>query len=188
MKRSQTRRAHKFWTHAEEKTLSRFWGVLSARQLGGRLGRSVDAIISRANRMGLGPPSRGTKALTALCRESGYNPGQIRYAIQNLGMVLHHKLDMRRTDAPGIYRQYAISFDQEEAVLAYLARHPDGERIYCHQPGHRTRLGQWGVGDKPPACLGCARTDRRHQARGLCGTCHMRQYRRQKRAAARNPT
>ena len=181
MKQSQTQRAHKHWTTAEEKTLSQLWGVLSAKQLGQRLNRSIDSVISRSTRMKLGPPSRGTKALTTLCRESGYHPGQIRYAIHNLGMLLQHKLDMRRPGTESHYRQYAISFEQEEAILAYLAKHPDGERVYCNQPGHRTKLGQWGVGNKPPACIECNRTDRIHRAHGMCGTCHMRQYRRQKR-------
>lgn len=182
------RRACRHWTAAEEKTLSQLWGVLSAKNLGERLGRSVDAIISRANRMGLGAPSRGTKALTTLCRETGYHPGQIRYAMRNLDMNLQFKVDMRRPGQESVYRQYAITFEQEEAILAYLAQHPDGERVYCNQPGHRTKLGQWGVGDKPPACLVCHRTDRIHRAHGMCGTCHMRLYRRQKREAARNPT
>ena len=130
-------------------------------------------------------PHGGTKSLYQLCRESGYHPNQIRYALKNLGMALQHKFDTRHPKQRKVYRQYAISFEQEEAIIAYLAKHPDGERVYCNAPGHRTKTGEWGVGNKPPCCLDCGRADRKHRGRGLCGTCLMRDLRRKKTEAQR---
>ena len=178
------KRANRHWTPAEKKMLALLWGTMSVVPLSKKLGRSVDSIVNRARQMGLGSPSRGTKPLNQLCRESGYHPKQIRYALKNLGMALQYKFDTRHPKEPRIYRQYAISFEQEEAILAYLAKHPDGSPVYCNAPGYRTKQGQWGVGNKPPACLDCGRTDRPHRGRGFCSSCHMRDLRR-KRAEAR---
>lgn len=168
------KRANRHWTPAEKKMLALLWGTMSVVPLSKKLGRSVDSIVNRARQMGLGSPSRGTKPLNQLCRESGYHPKQIRYALKNLGMALQYKFDTRHPKEPRVYRQYAITFDQEEAILAYLAKHPDGSPVYCNAPGYRTKEGQWGVGKKPPACLDCKRTDRPHRGHGLCGTCHTR--------------
>lgn len=52
-------RANRHWTPAEEKMLTLLWGSMSIVPLSKKMGRSVDAIVGRANRMGLGSPSRG---------------------------------------------------------------------------------------------------------------------------------
>lgn len=161
-----------FWTEEETRLLSFLWGSVATRTISRRLGRTVTAVVDKAYRMGLGRPSRGTKSLNRLCRETGYHPQQIRYAITNLGLMLQHTPDTRLPSAkPRQYRHHAITFEQEEAILDYLKQHPDGERVYCTTPGHRTKQGVWGVGNKPAACLRCQRTDRPHRGKGFCGTC-----------------
>lgn len=42
------------------------------------------------------------------------------------------------------------------------------------------RGGVWGDGTKPTACLHCARTDRPHVSRGLCGACWQRDWRKRR--------
>ena len=171
-------RQFKRWSEEELSLLSFLWGSVSTKIISRRLGRTVTAILNMAYRLDLGPPSRGMKSLNRFCRETGYHPQQVRYALLNLGLMLHHTPDTRPPDSgPRKYRHHAITFEQEEAILEYLSKHPDGEPVYCNQAGHKTKQGVWGVGNKPERCLDCQRTDRPHRGHGLCGTCHRRSLR-----------
>jgi hypothetical protein len=171
------RRSHKHWSEDEDKQLLFFWGTMTVATLAAKLDRSPFAVVSRATKLKLGSPSRGTKSMNQFCRETGYFPRQIHVVMKNLGMLAQYKIDTDPSRKRFQFRQFAISFDQEEAILEYLRKHPDSERIYCELPGYRTKMGKWGVGNKPPACLDCNRNDRPHRARGLCGACVMRQLR-----------
>ena len=46
---------HAGWTKAEEQFLQDQWGVMSIPAIAKRLNRSVEAVIVRKNRLGLGP-------------------------------------------------------------------------------------------------------------------------------------
>ena len=183
-RQGQHKRAHKRWSGAEDRLLTMLWGTVATKTVAKKLTRSTFSVVSRSTRLGLGSPSRGTKSMAQFCRETGYFPRQIHCVLKNLGLTPHHKIDTSPGKKNRVYRQFAITFEQEEAILAYFRKHPDGERIYCTLPGYRTKTGQWGVGNKPPVCHGCKRNDRPHRARGLCGACHMREFRYRREAAA----
>jgi len=171
-------RSKKYWTEEEVHILERLWGTFSVKTIGKRIGRTDVAVVTKACLLKLGPPGRGTKRMTVLCRESGYHPHQIQYAAKNLGLELQYSADTRIQDRHlRQYRQYAITEEQEEEILAYLNKKPDGERLYCNAPGHRTKNGVWGVGNKPPCCDECKTTARPHRGKGLCGNCIQRRIR-----------
>lgn len=168
------RRANKRWTPNEEKILLINWGSMSISNIAKKLERSIDSVVCRSHYMKLGSPSRGTKSMKQFCQETGYYNRQVEYAATNLGITLSYRISTKNKHGKVAYRQYAISYDQEQALIKYLTNKPDGERLYCNKPGHRTKKGVWGIGNKPESCVSCKRNDKIHRARGMCGACYKR--------------
>jgi hypothetical protein len=46
------------WTPRQDSVLRQYWRQLPARTIGGRLGKTKDAVIGRARRLGLAQPAQ----------------------------------------------------------------------------------------------------------------------------------
>ena len=169
------RRACRRWRPSEDRLLVACWGDEDIEHLARRLRRTARAVSARALLLRLGPPSRETKTVDAIVRESGYSHSRIFGAVVRLGIVLERA---RRQDPrqPERVDRWAVTDEQERSILSFLAGVPDGRRLYTNR-GQRTQAGVWGVGRKPAACLGCGTTERPHRANGRCRACSAREYR-----------
>ncbi len=165
---------HRCWTKADEKQLWFFWGSFSLPTIAKKLKRSQHAVAMKARALGIGAPSRATISLSGFSRETGYSITRIRWAAEQLGLCLHRvpKSDPRQKKHP---RKFGIEEEQQQAILAFLKKVPDGQRIY-RAGGKKSAKGVWGVGQKPPGCFGCTRTDIPHYALGLCKVCYLRPF------------
>jgi hypothetical protein len=155
------------------------WGEVDIVVLAHELKRTRRSIAEYAKHLKLPAPSQQTKTLRALMRSSGYAESQIREAMARLGFEVHR---VRRTD-PKQHRfgmHWAVTKEQEAAILAFLSEHLKG-RYVRRVVGLRTARGVWGIGKKPPTCLGCQSVEKPHYARGLCTACYQRRLKQKKR-------
>lgn len=161
------------WTQEEDDQLAHWWTHLSAKKIGELIGRSEQAVINRGRVLGLGSPRGEYLSLSELERTSGYAQSTIKLAAQRLGITLRRQPVYQKAWRPkkggrrkhNYGRNYAIPREQADAVLAELARVPDGKRRQL------TYRGEWG-GPKPDKCLGCGTSERPHCAKGLCARCY----------------
>jgi hypothetical protein len=162
------------WSQAEDDRLTFFWGERDIEIVAEAIGRTPVAITKRARQLGL-TSFRGLKSMRQLVMTSGYNLETIRTAVEVLGLTLYRR---RRTeiDQRVRTRTFAITEEQEQAILRYLGSRPDGQRLFKIRDRKRTQRGVWGIGIKPPACLVCHRTDRPHCAKGECDLCYKQRY------------
>lgn len=167
------------WTEAEVAQLQERWGRYNLDTIAKRLKRSENSVVEKARRLGL--PSRRPDAMTmnAFMAKTGYSLSRIYTAVAELGLCLHPiaRTDPRQT-LRNRYRKalpLAITEEQQEAIIDFLRKVPDATRLY-KKTGKRTARGVWGIGVKPPSCLGCGRSDKPHYARGRCQTCYMRPF------------
>jgi len=160
------------WTDREDSQLAFLWGEFSLRVIARRLGRTPGAVTMHARLLKLGSPSQGTVSMNALSRISGYALSRLRQAAEDLGLCLHRVVSSDPRQSQRTHK-YAITIEQQEAILAYLARVPDAQRLFS-KTGKRTRRGVWGIGEKPPGCSICTRTDIPHYAKGMCKICYLR--------------
>lgn len=163
------------WTHDEDKRLSFLWGF-SVRSIAEQLGRTPTAVISRAMKLKLGPPSRGTHSLSSLERDTGYDRKRVRTALEHLGLLERRAVSASSSRANvrnARYNRLALDEDAVTRVVEFLSKHPDAEPLYGPN-SHRATHGVWGVGWHPPACLECNRTDRPHDCKGLCTSCYQK--------------
>lgn len=70
-----------------------------------------------------------------------------------------------------------MTLAQKEKIIAFLRDKPDGVRLLA-PTGKVTPTRAWGIGKKPPACLGCGTTERPHRAGGRCMSCYQKQWKR----------
>jgi hypothetical protein len=170
---------HRLWTRGETNRLIIHWGTKDLVALAQMLGRTPQAITERAKKLHLGTQNRGTKTMQQIRRESGYELSRLWAAVDILGLVIHRglRMDPRQTKAT---HRFAVSEEQEAAILQFLGTQLDGRRLFSYR-GTRTQNGVWGVGLKPPACLSCGTSARPHCARGCCANCYARQRKRAKR-------
>jgi hypothetical protein len=162
------------WSRRDEDRLTFLWGTQDIVRIAETLGRTPAALTRRARELGLNK-FRGLRSMRQLVRTSGYNIPSIMTAAEVLGITFQRR---RRTEIEqgARTRTFAITEEQEEAILRYLGSRPDGQRLFKTRDRQRTQRGVWGIGIKPPACLGCNRTDRPHCAKGECKVCYNRRY------------
>lgn len=162
------------WTEAEIRVLRWEWGTLDTAALAKRLGRPEGGVREKARTLGLGALSQGVHSLAEVARITGYDRDRILTAARRAGLHLKRVPRGRASPKRGRKgRHYAIDHDTLERILAELAKHPDGGRLW------RTHTTEWGGryrngSAKPPACLGCGGTDRPHHSGGRCRPCYDR--------------
>ena len=164
------------WKHADDKLLSQLWGAYGIVMIARQLGRTPCSIAKRAARNKLGPSLRGSMSLGQFVTQSGYARSRIKNAASRLGLQLRRSKRMSEKIPRGGRkgkkgRRILVGDEQQDAILAYLAKIPDGEHVWSGRTGH-TRAMDWGTGGKPAACLKCAKTDRAHKAKGICKRCY----------------
>ena len=173
--RAKGGRQRERWTAEEDRLLAFLWGEFPLTTIARRLSRSVEAVRLRAHRQHLPPQRQGTHSIHDISRATGYGDTRLHGAISVLRVG-------RR--ASHLARSPWMFTDEEVAAIgAYLATIPDGEWLYVRN-GRRVRQGDWGVRQKPAACLGCQRADVRHYSNNKCKTC-FRESDRQRRADSR---
>lgn len=158
------------WTEADLKILHWEWGRCDLSVLSKRLGRSAAAIREKARLLGLGPLKRGTYSLAQIAAETGYDRGRIQTAARRAGVNLMRSPRSLKSKPGQFRRHYAIDQDSYDRILAELAKHPDGCRLW------RTRLQDWGGyyrngRPKPEACIECGSSEHPHHTRGRCVAC-----------------
>ncbi|RLA42154.1 MAG: hypothetical protein DRQ64_00230 [Gammaproteobacteria bacterium] len=163
------------WTAKEERDLLYLWGAQRTVTLAKKFGRTAYGINDKAKMLGLGPARQGKITLTAFAKMSGFNRSTIKLAAKRLNIYLRKSLrvDPRwSVQTPNTW--YAVTEEQQGVILHELLSHPDGERYRAR------RKGEW-ESREPPRCLGCAGTEIKHYALGLCTRCYDKDRRRRKR-------
>jgi hypothetical protein len=165
-------RSGRRWSEAEDAALRARWGRDHAARIGHEIGRSGDAVVTRARRLGLGAANDGHLSMNAVARETGYSLSRLWTAVRDLRLRIRRvwRTDRRRRRGS----TFSVTPEQVARIGEYLRGQPDA-RVYGSEPGKgKTKRGVWNVGRKPPCCLGCYRVDRPHFARGLCGGCYLK--------------
>ena len=134
------------WTKREDQVLIDGAGVFAIAWFERKLGRSRDAIESRARKVcGPGGLCRGTHSLRSMMRETGYTQSQVLRARTALDQK------WKRLGPRG---QYLITFEQQNEMVGWL-RHD----YWCP----RLRLY---------SCVNCGGSQRPPKGMGLCLTCY----------------
>lgn len=117
---------HSLWTDEELQRLRLVWGDVGERALREKFpGRTMAAIVMRAQRLGLPSPSQGLVSLHAAAVRAGLGDGQLRAVLDEAGVEIHRRvrLGYRRSRSKGQYRQRLVDLDAAlDAVRAWLAR------------------------------------------------------------------
>lgn len=159
------------WSADDDALLESKWAHEGIESIAALLKRSVCAVYQRAKRNNLGPAAAHRKTLGAFANETGYARSRIMGAAR--------KLRLRFTRLPRVTskptkkvnaRRLIVNEEQQEKILEYLKKIPDGERLYVKP--RVSRDGEWNQGKKPPQCLGHGGTDMPHRARGYCKSCY----------------
>ena len=88
---------HAGWTKAEEQFLQDQWGVMSIPAIAKRLNRSVEAVVVRKNRLGLGPVLFGgdyismNQLIIAVCGSNAGGNYKLKSWVENRGLPIHTK-------------------------------------------------------------------------------------------------
>ena len=161
------------WTVQELDQLEWEWTRFDIEELAKRLDRTPAGVREKARKMGLGSVKRGSYSLLEMSRKTGYDRDRILTAARRAGVNLSRVARTRSTPKGYKGRHYAISVDAWDRIVAELAKHPDGGRLWrshAHEWGGRFR----GGATKPNACLDHNGTDRQHYRRGYCRKCWRR--------------
>ena len=161
----------RLWTEGDCKFLQWEWTRFDVATLAKKLGRTPAAVREKARTLGLGSVKRGTLSLSEVEAQTGYDRGRIVTAARRAGIQLPRAPRTRNSSTKIKGRHFAIPEEAVERIVAELAKHPDGARLWrthAHEWGGRFRNGS----KKPKACLDCATSDRAHHSRGRCRRCH----------------
>lgn len=176
------------WTPAEVKYLEDNWGGCGADKIAKALDRSTHSVISMARARGLGAANRGRLTPFYIESEFGYGRERVLKACDHLKISLRRALvDAHVTGSRASRRRAYIPDERLEELLQFLAKWPDGERLFSTK-GRKTSINMWGTGGKPPACKACGRADLPHRLRGWCVKCASREAMRERRARAKELT
>ena len=160
------------WTRKDDRKLARVWGEHGIEELARIFKRTPCSIAKRAARNKLGPSLRGTLSLGRFVVESGYARSRICNAAARIGVDLLRSDRMSEKTPRGMHgRRIIVSEEQRVAILAYLAKVPDGVHVWSGRT-NKTLRTEWGTGGKPKTCRKCKKTDRAHKAKGLCIGCY----------------
>lgn len=163
------------WADRDSDYLRWHWGDKSPKRLAEELGRTVTAILCKARKLKLAPPSRGTVSLAALAKQTGYEERQIYNVARKLRINIRRVKSTYRPNGkhkPG-GGWTALTDGQIEKILAFLKTKPDVARVRQETQGKWGERGRGGF-VKPPCCDVCGRNDRPHYSNGLCKPCYDR--------------
>lgn len=174
------------WSVTDQDKLMFWWGTFKLSTIAARLNRTPWAVTQQALKLKLGAFERGNISMRKFSELSGYNRSQILKAAKRAGIKLH-----RATPGAPVRsrprRLYAITDDQQEALLKELLS-SSSTHVYIDKIGDaRTTKGRWGVGKKPAACLRCGTSSRPHVSKGLCASCYNGISKRNKKMNDTNP-
>ena len=136
------------YTAAEDQAIRIWWGLRTPAGIGAELGRTAEAIQSRAYRLHLGPQLGASMSINGTARHLGWSHPVVRRAIAGLGLAL-----------PRVGMAHAVSPAQVEAIGAWITAH-------CRMPAG------FGVGCRHLRCVVCGRDDEEHGGRGMCVRCY----------------
>lgn len=160
------------WTKGRDDALARAWAKGGAAEAARALGLAPKTCADRARAIGLPDPAAGCVSLSALARALGYSYAKVAHAARALGLELQRCPD-RWGGSHAVGRsprgKAAVTPEQQAQIADLLARAP---RLYAEGQGRASEAGRWGVGRKPPACLGHGDADRPHAAGGYCKPCY----------------
>lgn len=180
--------AGRVWKPDELRLVEREWGVAGVKELARQLERTERAVAEQAKRMGLGAPNRGRTTPFTIQQQYGYHSTRVLKACEHLGISFRRALSgpgvVDRRKAKGPRRRY-VPEDRLQELLEFLARWPDGQRLFSPK-GVRTGSMMWGTGGKPLACRCCGRSDLAHRSRGWCVNCAGREAMRERREKSRD--
>lgn len=164
----------RYWTPEEVKQLRFMWTYKNLRELSKEFHRTEQAIYYKAKVLRLGSVDKGAYSMKELIRETGYESSTISNAAEQCGIVIHrtyqtfHKTKNGKRPKNARFR---FSEDQKEKILEFLAKWPNGRRLYGTSK-QKTMNGVWGQGNKPEVCLHCKTTKYSHSAKGYCRYCY----------------
>lgn len=166
------------WSEADIKRLNWGWREERPKKIATALGRSECAVIMKAKELGLGPANGGNESVNAFSARIGYTVPKVRKAIKLLGIQLRR--GMASEAGKHSIRTFVVEEDDHERIIEKLLAN---DILYANlsDTALRTPIGMWGVGKKPPACILCGRTDRRHASKGRCYVCYNNALRKEKR-------
>lgn len=168
-------RWHRHWIETEDHQLQFYWGVKRVEWIAKKLERSPWGVVHRARALNLGPFERGNISMRRFAEISGFAQAAILRAARRAGIALH-RATPGTTLTPRPHRRWAITDDQQEALIEELFR-SSSTHVYADDVGAaRSTKGKWGVGKKPKECLRCGTSERPHCARGLCTSCYNRPF------------
>lgn len=107
------------WTPELDEQLLNMIGIRTYAGMAKALGKSVDAVRKRAQRLGY-KPDQGMTTLRALARDTGYDRHQFRRAAKALGQVWARATAHRR--------KLLITGDQALELIDYLANESKAKR------------------------------------------------------------
>lgn len=163
----------KLWDNDSELLLKKLWKRKPLEKIAAQLGRTETSVNQRANKLRLGKKRQG-ESMASFLRRTGYSQSRVHTAAHRLGIKLKRRVRTTTKERMGgKMRFYAISKHVAKRLIEYLRSVPDGQRI------EKSSRGEWG-GKKPLQCKRCKRSDKPHEAKGLCGRCYDRKRRRTK--------
>lgn len=160
------------WSEYEKSFLASNWGIKHAEFIAKELGRTCNAVSSKANRMGLGSPGRGTVSASYIMDKTGAYIAKIKKVASGLGI----KVLRVKSTRPGGQRKKGrkIGFDFEDALLIIeTIKNKDYEKSIRRRSLYR----EWSKGVVPSKCVKCGSTKYPHSARGICSFCIRPLYR-----------
>lgn len=161
------------WTAEENALLKQLWCDEHLATISWRLMRTAEAISTHASRIGIrgevgGEGRHGLTSIHKLAVRGGYTRKQVLNAAYNLGIEakVTPRVEPQWIDPLGPKRKKGFDVDEVALILEYLKKMPEGSNLRKKDDPHQKA---WGFG-KPPSCIKCGRSDRPHEARGLCHT------------------
>jgi hypothetical protein len=162
-----TTRSGRRWSIAEKHRLCDLWpkGVPACTEA---LGRSVQAVRVQAVKLGL--TEHDEETMLGISRETGYAVSRLKTAAKWLKLRI-----VKWSGGGSSAHNHRVTLAQKEKILSFLRDKPDGVRLLA-PTGQMTPAGVWGIGVKPPCCIGCGTIDRPHRAGGRCMPCYQKRW------------
>lgn len=173
------------WTAEQVELLTALWGTTSLDHISRTLKRTQHSISRKARALDLGLTLQDRLTLRAFAKKCGYTIPKIKKAARLLNIELRHapRSEPSRKGRVKWARHFALNVLEQDAIIKLLLEKPV---LFENLKGSgKTQAGVWGVGKKPPACLRCNTTERKHKAAGYCVTCHTGYLKRKRREAKR---
>lgn len=171
-------RAARRWSKEDDRILRALWGDWTLSRLAAELDRSPRAITSRAEFLELGPASSRGMSMRQFEKFSGFSKTRILNAARALRIKIPRAKSgrLRRTGGRKWVRQKSKLYSIDDELAIRLIDE-------MMKPGFIGRSKRWGEQGRPPACVTCGETRRKHKAKGQCSRCYGNEHQRKARKA-----